>query len=129
MTCLSDPIDCFPDSVVPFPGFVDFILEALTFSSENMTLSFPDMVYNCLPEQVDTFLESLTALLKRVDEGKKSDKKQKKITLKAKIIANLFGQFEKKLYLCIKDAKKTSGIEICGIAIRKIFLSARDSFS
>ena len=34
-------------AVVPFPGFVDFVLEAL---------SFPDMV--------DSFLESLTLLLK-----------------------------------------------------------------
>ena len=30
LTYLSDPVDCFPDSVVPFPGFVDFVLEALT---------------------------------------------------------------------------------------------------
>ena len=37
MTRLSDPVDCFPDSVVPFPGFVDFILEALTFSYETFS--------------------------------------------------------------------------------------------
>ena len=34
MTYLSDQVVCFPAFVVPFPGFVDFVLETLTFSTE-----------------------------------------------------------------------------------------------
>ena len=33
-TFSSEWVACFPDFVVPFPGFVDFILKALTFTSE-----------------------------------------------------------------------------------------------
>ena len=35
LTFLSEPVSRFPAFVVPIPGFVDFVLETLTFSSEN----------------------------------------------------------------------------------------------
>ena len=49
--------------------------------------------------------------------GKKNRKK----------VAEKFGYIKKSLYLCIKDAKRTKASEIYGLAMEKVFLSARES--
>ena len=45
----------------------------------------------------------------------------------SKIIEKIFGGFGKKSYLCIIDAKRTKASENYGMAMEKIFPSARGS--
>ena len=37
LTCLSEWVYYFPAFVVPFPGFVDFVLDLLTFSKRTIS--------------------------------------------------------------------------------------------